>query len=389
MSRSKIFLIGLVAVAVIVSGVTLSRGKPAAIAGEGVKSALTVTTVKPEVRVWSERVTASGSVTAWQEAIIGAEIGGLRLADVLVNVGDKVKKGEVLARFADEMVLNGIHQQEAAVDEAKAKFSDADLKAQRAIKLNGSGVMSLQDRQQIETAAKSAEAQLKTAEAKLEAEKIKMGYTRVRAIDDGVISSRTATVGSVSQTGSELFRLIRRNKLEWRADLPEQQLQRVKVGQTVIFQTGTEPSVHGVVVRIAPMLDAQSRNGTAYVELPADKFMRAGMFVQGEFVLGKSDALTLPQSSVIMRDGYAYVFRLGKDNHVEQVKVMTGRRRVERVEITGGIDADALIIGLGAGFLMDGDVVRVENAKAGNAQTEKAKDGPSAKSTSAVAPRKE
>jgi RND family efflux transporter MFP subunit len=372
-----------------VSGVTLSRGKPAAIAGEGVKSALTVTTVKPEVRVWSERVTASGSVTAWQEAIIGAEIGGLRLADVLVNVGDKVKKGEVLARFADEMVLNGIHQQEAAVDEAKAKFSDADLKAQRAIKLNGSGVMSLQDRQQIETAAKSAEAQLKTAEAKLEAEKIKMGYTRVRAIDDGVISSRTATVGSVSQTGSELFRLIRRNKLEWRADLPEQQLQRVKVGQTVIFQTGTEPSVHGVVVRIAPMLDAQSRNGTAYVELPADKFMRAGMFVQGEFVLGKSDALTLPQSSVIMRDGYAYVFRLGKDNHVEQVKVMTGRRRVERVEITGGIDADALIIGLGAGFLMDGDVVRVENAKAGNAQTEKAKDGPSAKSTSAVAPRKE
>jgi len=340
----------------------MKRGKPSAIAAEAVKSSLTVTTVKPEVRVWSERVTASGSVTAWQEAIIGAEIGGLRLADVLVNVGDRVKKGELLARFADEMVLNGIHQQEAAVDEAKAKFSDADLKAQRAKKLNESGVMSLQDRQQIETAAKSAEAQVKTAEAKLEAEKIKMGYTRVRAIDDGVISSRTATVGAVSQTGSELFRLIRRNKLEWRAELPEQQLQRVKVGQTVIFHPANEQqSVHGVVVRIAPMLDAQSRNGTAYVELPADKFMRAGMFVQGEFVLGKSDALTLPQSSVIMRDGYAYVFRLGKDNHVEQVKVVTGRMRGERVEITGGIDANAQIVGLGAGFLMDGDAVRVEN----------------------------
>ena len=362
MSRSKIILIGLVAVVVVVAGVAMKRGKPSAIAAEAVKSSLTVTTEKPEVRVWSERVTASGSVTAWQEAIIGAEIGGLRLADVLVNVGDRVKKGELLARFADEMVLNGIHQQEAAVDEAKAKFSDADLKAQRAVKLNQSGVMSLQDRQQIETAAKSAEAQVKTAEAKLEAEKIKMGYTRVRAIDDGVISSRTATVGAVSQTGSELFRLIRRNKLEWRAELPEQQLQRVKVGQTVIFHPANEQqSVHGVVVRIAPMLDAQSRNGTAYVELPADKFMRAGMFVQGEFVLGKSDALTLPQSSVIMRDGYAYVFRLGKDNHVEQVKVVTGRMRGERVEITGGIDANAQIVGLGAGFLMDGDAVRVEN----------------------------
>ena len=333
-------------------------------------------------------MTASGSVTAWQEAIVGAEIGGLRLADVLVNVGDKVKKGEVLARFADEMVLNGIHQQEAAVDEARAKSSDADLKAQRAIKLNESGVMSLQDMQQIVTVAKAAEAQVKTAEAKLEAEKIKMGYTRVRAIDDGVISSRTATVGAVTQTGAELFRLIRRNKLEWRAELPEQQLQRVRVGQTVIFQAdisrqGGEPSVHGVVARIAPMLDAQSRNGTAYVELPADKSLRAGMFVQGEFVLGKSDALTLPQSSVIMRDGYAYVFRLGKDGHVEQVKVETARRRGERVEITGGISADAVIVGLGAGFLMDGDAVRVENAKAGNTRTGNANN------TSAAAPRQE
>jgi len=379
-SRSKIFLIGLVIVVVIVAGVTLRRGKPVAVAAEGVKSALTVTTVRPEVRVWSERVTASGSVTAWQEAIIGAEIGGLRLADVLVNVGDKVKKGDVLARYADEMVLNGIHQQEAALDEAKAKFADADLKAQRATKLNESGVMSLQDRQQVETVAKTAEAQMKTAEAKLEAEKIRMGYTRVRAIDDGVISSRTATVGAVSQTGSELFRLIRRNKLEWHAELPEQQLQRVRIGQTVIFHPADgQQSVHGVVTRIAPMLDAQSRNGMAYVELPADKSMRAGMFVQGEFVLGTSDALTLPQSSAIMRDGFAYVFRLGKDNRVEQVKVATGRIRGERIEITGGIGADAAIVGLGAGFLMDGDVVRVENAAA---------DIP-AKAASSPAPRQE
>jgi RND family efflux transporter MFP subunit len=370
----------LVIVVVIVAGVTLRRGKPVAVAAEGVKSALTVTTVRPEVRVWSERVTASGSVTAWQEAIIGAEIGGLRLADVLVNVGDKVKKGDVLARYADEMVLNGIHQQEAALDEAKAKFADADLKAQRATKLNESGVMSLQDRQQVETVAKTAEAQMKTAEAKLEAEKIRMGYTRVRAIDDGVISSRTATVGAVSQTGSELFRLIRRNKLEWHAELPEQQLQRVRIGQTVIFHPADgQQSVHGVVTRIAPMLDAQSRNGMAYVELPADRSMRAGMFVQGEFVLGTSDALTLPQSSAIMRDGFAYVFRLGKDNRVEQVKVATGRIRGERIEITGGIGADAAIVGLGAGFLMDGDVVRVENAAA---------DIP-AKAASSPAPRQE
>lgn len=371
MSRSKLILLALVVMAIVAVGIVMRRGKPPVIAAEAVKSSLTVTTVSPEVRVWSERVTASGSMAAWQEAIIGAEIGGLRLADVLVNVGDKVKKGAVLARFADEMVLNGIHQQEAAVDEAKARFADVDLKAQRAMKLNGSGSMSMQDMQQISTAAKSAEAQVKMAEAKLEAEKIKLGYTRVRAIDDGVISSRSATVGAVTQTGAELFRLIRRNKLEWRAELQESQLQLVKTGQTVIFpagisRSGNEPSVHGVVARIAPMIDAQSRNGTAYVELSADQSIMAGMFVQGEFVLGKSDALTLPQSSVIMRDGYAYVFRLGKDNRVEQVKVTIGRRRGERVEIIAGINADAVIVGLGAGFLMDGDAVRVENAKAAN-----------------------
>ena len=362
MSRTRNMLIGIAVVAVIAATVVVRHGKPAAAAIETARAALTVTTLKPEVRVWSDRVTASGSVAAWQEAIIGAEIGGLRLAEVMANVGDRVKKGDVLARFADEMVLNGIHQQEAALDEAKARSADADLKAQRAIKLNESGAMSLQDRQQIETAAKTAEAQMKTAEAKLEAEKLKLGYTRVRAIDDGVISSRTATVGAVSQTGSELFRLIRRNRLEWHAELPEQQLQQVRTGQTVIFHPlDGHPSVHGTVTRIAPMLDAQSRNGTAYVELPGGNGMRAGMFVQGEFLVGKSDALTVPQSSVIMRDGYAYVFRLGKDDHVEQVKVTTGRIRGERIEITSGMASDAAIVGQGAGFLMDGDLVRVEN----------------------------
>ena len=371
MSRTKIILVILVVAAVIAGTVAMRRGKPVAMAAETSRSALTVTVVKPEVRKWSERIAASGTVVAWQEAIIGAEIGGLRLADVLVNVGDRVKKGDVLARYADEMVLNGIHQQEAALDEARAKFTDADLKVQRAVKLNESGMMSLQDRQQLETAAKTAEAQVKTAEARLEAEKLKLGYTRVRAIDDGVISSRTATVGAVSQTGSELFRLIRRNRLEWRAELPEQQLQQIRTGQTVIFHpVDGQAGIHGTVTRIAPMLDAQSRNGTVYVELPAGKEMRAGMFVQGEFVLGMSDALTLPQKSVIMRDGYAYVFQVGRDKRVQNVKVTTGRMRGERIEITSGIAPDADIVGQGAGFLMDGDIVRVEQsiapAKAGS-----------------------
>lgn len=327
---------------------------PPAVAG---KPALTVVLVQPEKRTWNEHVAASGSVQPWQETIVGAEVGGLKLAEVRVNVGDRVKKGDLLARFSAEMKQAELDAQQASFDEAVARSVEADANAQRADKIRDSGAMSAQELQQLGVAAQTARAQMKLAQARLDAEKLRYGYTQVIASDDGVISSRTATVGSIVQSGAELFRMIRKGRLEWQAELPDYAMQRVHVGQQVLIR---DLDIKAQVVRISPVIDSQSRNGKVYVELPANDRLKAGMYLQGEFDLGKTPALVLPQRSVVMRDGYAYVYRLGKDSHVIQVKVATGRRDGEFVEISGGLSPDAQIVVSGAGFLNDGDLVRVE-----------------------------
>jgi RND family efflux transporter MFP subunit len=349
----------------IIGAFLASRGasKSQPVASETTKPALTVTTVLPESVQWSERVTASGQVLAWQEAIIGAEIGGVRLVELQANIGDRVKKGELLARLADEMLLADVHQQQAALDESTARYKEAEENAQRALKIKDSGVLSPQELQQFTNAAEIAKAQMGAAEARLETSKLKLRYTRIVAPDDGLISARSATLGTVSQVGSELFRLIRQDKLEWRAELTDAQLQQVRIGQRVQVRTGTTNSVQGTVTRIAPSLDLSTRNGFVYIGLNENKTLRAGTFTQGEFELAKSNALTLPQSAVVIRDGFTYVYRVGADARVTQTKVTIGRRQGDRVEVTVGLAPDATVVASGTGFLNDGDLVRIETAK--------------------------
>ncbi|OGS97506.1 MAG: hypothetical protein A3H31_05220 [Gallionellales bacterium RIFCSPLOWO2_02_FULL_57_47] len=375
MSRSKILFLAIICLVILAVAFAMKQGvmksdKPQSAAiGQDSKPALTVTTVQPETRIWPEQITATGTVQAWQESIIGPEIGGLRLTEVMVNVGDLVKKGALLARFSEEMALNAVLQQQAAFDDAKARFAEAQLNAKRSDQLRSQGFINEQDAQKFTTNVQIAEAQMKLAEAKLEAERIKYSYTKVLAHDDGIISSRTATVGTVMQNGSEMFRLIRKGRMEWRAELPEQLLHQVRIGQKVSLHVSKAEKVGGTVARISPVIDLQTRNGTVYVELPPVKSIRAGMFAQGELELGKSDALTVPQGAVVVRDGYSYVFKVVKDNRVDQVKVSTGRRQGDRVEITGGIKPDTVIVALGAGFLSGGDIVRIENPKLNTSET--------------------
>jgi len=110
---------------------------------------------------------------------------------------------------------------------------------------------------------------------------------------------------------------------------------------------------------VAPTVDPQTRTAIVYVDLPRGSGARAGMFARGEFELGKVNALTLPQSAVVMREGFSYAYRIEPDNRVTQVKVSTGRRLGDRVEITEGLDQATRVVASGAAFLADGDLVRI------------------------------
>jgi RND family efflux transporter MFP subunit len=326
------------------------------------KPALTITTVKPSAASLPIKLAANGNVAAWQEALIGSESGGLRLTEVRVNVGDVVKKGQVLAVFSADSVNADVAQARAGLLEAQATAAEAAANARRARTLQTSGALSEQQISQYVTAEQTANARIAAARATLDAQQLRLRYTQVTAPDSGVISARTATVGSVVAVGTELFRMIRQGRLEWRAEVTASELARLKVGTAATVKAANGSELTGKVRMIAPTVDAQTRSALVYVDLPAtvgpNAPFKAGMFASGQFELGASDAMTVPQQSVVVRDGFAYVFRLNQDQRVSQLKVQTGRRLGDRIEVLDGLKPEWPVAVSGAGFLNDGDLVR-------------------------------
>jgi HlyD family secretion protein len=333
---------------------TAASGAPAS------KPALSVNVVSPLSTDLPRVLTATGSIAAWQETIVGAEAQGLRLVEVNAQVGDRVKKGQVLARLSAETLSADVAATRANVAEAQAAMEEAKANAERARQLQSSGAISAQQIQQFLTLEATARARTAALQARLKADEVRLSQTRILASDDGVISARLATVGAVVAPGQELFRLIRGGRLEWRGEVGAADLSRVTSGMTVsITPSGVTQPVLGKVRAVAPTVDATTRNGLVYVDLPNPGTAKAGMFGRGDFDLGSRAGLTLPQSAVLLRDGFAYVFRVGSDGKVASVKVTTGRRLGDRVEIAEGLDAKASVVASGVGFLSDGDLVRV------------------------------
>ena len=371
MNKPKLKPAALLVMAVLAVAITagaffyFSSGKPdaAAAAKPAPKPALTVSTAQPESTRLSITLAANGSIAAWQEAVIGSESSGLRLTQVLVNVGDVVKAGQLLATFSTDSVQADVAQARASLLEAQASASDAAANAERARTLQHSGALSTQQINQFLTTEKTAKARAEAAQAVLGAQQLRGRQTRVLAPDSGVISARSATLGSVLASGTELFRMIRQGRLEWRAEVTSAELGRITAGTAVKVRPASGGELQGRVRMIAPSVDPLTRSALVYVDLPATAGKtspaKAGMFARGEFDLGATNALTIPQRALVVRDGFNYVFRLGADQRVSQLKVQTGRLAGDRVEVVSGLAPDARIVVNGAGFLNDGDLVRI------------------------------
>lgn len=336
------------------------------------KPALTVQAINPQWADWPQRLAAAGNVAAWQEAVIGAEVVNYRLTEVRVQVGDFVRKGQVLARIDSQTVASEVAEARAAVLEGEAILAETRANSERARQLRERGFYSPQQSTQSLTAEQTALARLQVARARLQAAELRLGRTQVVAPDDGIISARSATVGTLTQPGQELFRLIRGGRLEWRAEVTAPELSLLKPGMTAQVTAPNGTVINGTLRALAPTVDVQTRNALAYVDLPvvASQTLSNGMYVRGEFHLGNRAALTLPQSAVVLREGFAYVFRLEGGEAVSKViqtKVATGRRQGERIEVTG-LEANSRVVASGGGFLADGDSVRVVGTDVGTAK---------------------
>ena len=278
------------------------------------KPALTVTATQVGSGQMATRLTANGSIAAWQEASIGSESNGLRIAEIYVNVGDVVKKGQLLASFASESVQADLAQAKAALAEAEATANEAVTNADRARGLQASGAISKQQIGQYLTAETTAKARVTAAKAVLDVQQLRMKYTQLVAPDHGTISARMATVGAVVGAGAEMFRMIRQGRLEWRAEVTSAELSKLSAGMPATVYAPNGEQAMGKVRMVAPTVDVNNRTGLVYVDviLPKEKSaasaFKPGMFARGEFQLGSSQAITIPQQAVVVRDGFQLCF---------------------------------------------------------------------------------
>lgn len=369
---TRVALIALPAVGVIAFAawvLSSGRSSSAGAAAPAIVPALSVTVARAEMQPLASMQQASGAIVAWQEGSIGARISGLPIVAVEVNVGDAVKKGQVLARLDDATVRTELTQAQANLAQAQAAARQADANRDRALALKSSGALSEQDILQNTTLAVSGAAQVAQASAALTAAQLKLRYTALTAPDDGVISARIAALGLISQSGAEMFRFIRQGRLEWRAELNASQVSQVRPGLRVSIRLPDGGSVSGKVRQIAPALSADTRLGIAYVDLDSESVAlagaRAGMFASGEIERSVSPGITVPAQSVVIRDGRSYVMRL-QGNNAAQIPVNTGRRDGRVTEILSGIKAGDVVVVRGAGFVNDKDTVRIiDEAKGG------------------------
>jgi len=320
-------------------------------AAEQPHAALAVTTATPRRVTWPETLVAQGSIMPWEEASIGTQIGSYQLIELRANVGDQVTRGQVLARLNPAL----LRAEEAQL---LARLAQADANDRRARSLQGAGGISDQEALQFATEAR-------TAKALLAAKQLELQYTQIRAPDDGVISARGATTGAVVPAGQELFRMIRRNRLEWRGELTAEQIRAARRGQTIALSLPDGTAAQARIREFAPALDPQSRLGVVYADMLPGSRARAGMYANGSVTVGESPALVVPAGCVVIRDGRSYVMLLqpsGRQSTVALRAVTTGRRSGDDVEIVGGLAGTERLAARGAAFLDDGDVVDISDA---------------------------
>lgn len=328
-------------------------------ADQTVRAVLTVRPIHAERQTWTDSVAAGGWVAAWSEASIATEIGDYRIEDLAVDIGDGVKKGEVVARLADDQLKAAVAAGDAALDSAKAAYELAQSDARRAELLGPSGGQSKRDLEAALIAKRVAAANVAAAEAELETRRLRLGKATLVAPDDGVISARPAVLGAVASAGTELYRLVRQNRLEWRAEIAADAAARIRPGMAATLTEKDSSLSIGLVRLVGPTLTAASGRATVYVDLPATGELRPGGYFAGHIDTGEQDVLTLPDSAVLLKDGSSFVFALDPKGTVKRLSVTTGARRDGRIAIASGLTPDMAVAESGVAFLFDGAAVAI------------------------------
>jgi HlyD family secretion protein len=322
-------------------------------------ASLTVSTGQVQAIDFTRYLNVSGTVNAWQEVVISAEVGGYRVEEVLVDVGDYVQAGQELVRLSTALLQTDVAARAAALKQREAELVNANLAFERGKTVAAQNLLAASDLDRLESEAIGAAGRVDAAQADLEAAQVRLRFARVTAPDAGVISARNVAVGQIAQAGTELLRLLRQNRIEWRGEVPESDLPSLQVGQSAIITSVDGREHHGTIRIVSPTVNANTHNGTVYIDVASDDALRPGMFARGQIEVSQAQALVVPLDSMVSSDGYHYVYIVNADRTVRRQVIETGVIQGDSIEVVSGLEPGTTIVTSGAGFLKDGDLVNV------------------------------
>ena len=303
-------------------------------------------------------VSATGQLVPREEAAVVSDISGYRIARVMADQGEWVKAGQVLVQLDDMLLRSEIAQQLATVEQAQVAFEKAHSEAERVAGLEGKGIISAQDLATRRYADRSARAQLRQAQAVLSDKQLRNKLMAIRAPVSGPILERSARPGDIAATNMVLFRIVRDGKVELNADIPEQALSKIRVGEPAEVTLANGTVVSGQVRLVGAEINAVTRLGQVRISLPVQDDIRAGGFATAVLKSSSGPVLTIPEAAIRYQAEGASVTVIGAGNKVRQTRVRVGRRANGLAEILEGPALGSRILLRGQSFVLDGDEVK-------------------------------
>ena len=352
------------------------KAETKAAAGSGASS-LTVTVATATLQNLPRTVTASGSVSAWEEVPVGAETGGLTATGVFVDEGSYVRQGQPLVQMNPALLQAQLRQQQAAVQTAEANAARDQAALGRAQELKERGFLSQAGLDTALANQRASAANLAAAQASLSETRTRLSQATIRAPVSGLVISRSVTRGQIISAGTELFRIVRDGRLELDAQVPETELRLVRSGQSAVISSDQVGETTGTVRIVTPEVNPQTRLGVARIALRGGGF-RPGMFARARIQVGDQPAVTVPTASVLYRENRAGVFVMGTDGRARFRPVTVLSRTADRTAVSG-IEAGVRVVVEGAGFLGEGDRVTVAGARPAAARAPARAPAPAAK----------
>jgi RND family efflux transporter MFP subunit len=357
----------LLAIVAVVWAATRSSSPNAPAPGAGADQELPLVTVtKPEFKSVTGTVTFTGTISARYDMPIGTEGEGGRIVAVMVEAGDRVKKGQLLARLDPSVVTAQVNQLSATVEQSKAQAALSEAEYQRAKGVEAAGALSAEEIERRRAASVTDAARARVAEAQLAEAEARLGRTQIRAPSDGLVLTRTAEVGQTAMPGGEpLFRLASGSEIEMRGQIAEQDIAAVQVGQPAnVYLTGIAEPFKGKVRLLGAVIDPETRLGDIRITLEPHPSLRPGAFARAQVRVSEAERAVLPQTAVLADAQGNYVLIVNDKDETERRAVHVADTTAEGFVIDSGLKGDERVIGTAGGFLRAGEKVRVAQADA-------------------------